>query len=213
MRCPLWRNPTLPQKLPTTLSLWPRSMPVKGRRIVISLNVMLLIFVVLFAIIGSMRGWAKELLVVFSVILAMFCLTVLENYVPFFKDTFANGTPETVFWLRTIILGGLVFFGYQTPKIPRLAESDRFIRHFLQDALLGFFIGAINGYLIFGSLWYYLNEAGYPFAFVSAPDSATTAGQAAIRLITSLPPAWLAASPMIYFAVGIAFILVLVVFI
>jgi len=70
-----------------------------------------------------------------------------------------QGTPETVFWLRTIIFGGLVFFGYQTPKIPRLAESEHFIRHYLQDALLGFFIGALNGYLIFGSLWYYLHVA------------------------------------------------------
>jgi uncharacterized membrane protein required for colicin V production len=179
----------------------------------ISLNVMLIIFVILFAIIGSMRGWAKELLVVFSVILAMFCLNVLENYVPFFKDTFKNGTPETVFWLRTIILGALVFFGYQTPKIPRLAESDRFVRHFLQDALLGFFIGAINGFLIFGSIWYYMHAAGYPFTFVIPPDKATAAGQAALRLINSLPPVWLSSSPMIYFAVGIAFILVLVVFI
>jgi uncharacterized membrane protein required for colicin V production len=179
----------------------------------ISLNVLLLIFVALFAIIGAMRGWSKELLVTFSVVLAMFCLNVLENYVPFFKETFAKGTPETVFWLRTIILSSLVFFGYQTPKIPRLSESERFLRHLLQDSLLGFFIGALNGYLIFGSLWYYLHIAGYPFAFVSAPDSATTAGQAALRLISALPPVWLSASPTIYFAVAAAFILVLVVFI
>lgn len=179
----------------------------------ISLNVMLLIFVALFAIIGAMRGWSKELLVTFAVILAMFCLNVLENYVPFFKDTFAKGTPETVFWMRTIILAGLVFFGYQTPKLPRLSESERFLRHLLQDSLLGFFIGALNGYLIFGSLWYYLHVAGYPFAFVSAPDSATAAGQAALRLLATLPPVWLSASPTIYFAVAGAFILVLVVFI
>jgi len=75
----------------------------------ISLDVMLLIFVVLFAIIGAMRGWAKEMLVTFSVILAMFALNVLQTYVPFFKDTFANGSPKTVFWLQTIILSGLVF--------------------------------------------------------------------------------------------------------
>jgi uncharacterized membrane protein required for colicin V production len=179
----------------------------------ISLNVMLFMFIILFAIIGSMRGWAKELLVVFSVVLAMFVLTVLETYVAFFKDTIANGTVETVFWLRVIILGVMVFFGYQTPKIPRLAESDRFIRHYLQDALLGFFIGALNGFLIFGSLWYYLHVAGYPFPFVSAPDAATEAGQAALRLVAVMPPVWLSAIPTIYFAVAGAFILVLVVFI
>lgn len=179
----------------------------------ISLNVLLLMFVVLFAIIGSMRGWAKELLVVFSVILAMFILSVLENYVPFFKDTMANGTDETVFWVRVLILGVIVFFGYETPKIPQLATSDRFIRHAVQDMLLGLFIGALNGFLIFGSLWYYLDAAGYPFGFVSAPDAATAAGQAAIRLVGSLPPVWLSSIPNIYFAVAGAFILVLVVFI
>jgi uncharacterized membrane protein required for colicin V production len=179
----------------------------------ISLDVMLLIFVVLFAIIGAMRGWAKEMLVTFSVILAMFALNVLQTYVPFFKDTFADGSPKTIFWLQTIILSGLVFFGYQTPKIPRLSESERFIRHLLQDGLLGFFIGALNGFLIFGSLWYYMHTAGYPFSFVSAPDATTQAGQAALSLVKVLPPVWLSASPTIYFAVAIAFILVLVVFI
>lgn len=179
----------------------------------ISLNVLLFIFIILFAIIGSMRGWAKELLVTFSVILAFFCLNILENYVPFFKETFAKSTPDTIFWMRTIILSGLVFFGYQTPKIPRLSESERFIRHLLQDSLLGLFIGAVNGYLIFGSLWYYLAMAKYPFNFVSAPDAATAAGQAALRLINILPPVWLSASPTIYFAVAACFILVLVIFI
>ena len=37
-------------------------------------------FVILFGLIGAMRGWAKELLVVFSVILALFLIYVLETY-------------------------------------------------------------------------------------------------------------------------------------
>lgn len=39
-------------------------------------------FVILFAIIGAMRGWAKELLVTFSAILAMFIISVITNYLP-----------------------------------------------------------------------------------------------------------------------------------
>jgi hypothetical protein len=178
----------------------------------ISLNMMLILFIILFGIIGSMRGWAKELLVVFAVVLALFILTVLESFVPFFKDTFSNGTPETIFALRATIIVALVIFGYQTPRLPRLAESDRFVRHFVQDALLGFFIGAINGFLIVGSLWYYLHIAGYPFSFVVAPDSSTALGKEALAWIGGLPPTWLAASPMIYFAVAVCFVLVLVVF-
>ena len=40
-------------------------------------------FVILFGLIGAMRGWAKELLVVFSVVLAFFLIYVLESYTPY----------------------------------------------------------------------------------------------------------------------------------
>jgi uncharacterized membrane protein required for colicin V production len=179
----------------------------------ISLNVLLWIFIILFALVGAMRGWAKELLVTFSIILAMFTMNVFETFVPFFKNIIATSKPESVFWLRAGILALLVFFGYQTPKIPKISESGRFVRNFLQDTMLGGVLGAFNGYLVFGSLWYYLNAAGYPFAFVIPPDPATLSGQAALRWIASLPPAWLITSPTIYIAVAICFVFVIVVFI
>lgn len=179
----------------------------------ISLNMMLVIFIILFALIGAMRGWAKEMLVTFSVILALFTMNVLESFVPFFKDIIANSEPLSVFWIRAGILIVLIFFGYQTPKIPRLVESGRFMRNFLQDALLGTFLGGVNGYLVFGTLWYYLHNAGYPFNFMIPPDAATATGEAALRWISYLPPSWLMTSPMIYFAVALSFVFVLVVFI
>ena len=77
-------------------------------------------FVILFAIVGGMRGWAKELLVSFSVILALGLNHVIRRYIPV-----AQTLPETdvtLFWVRTIILIVLVFFGYQTVvSIERLA--------------------------------------------------------------------------------------------
>lgn len=179
----------------------------------ISLNMVLVIFILLFALIGAMRGWAKELLVTFSVILALFTLNVLESFVPFYKEILENAEPQTAFWLRTGILSALVFFGYQTPRIPRLADSGRFVRNFLQDSLLGAFLGGINGYLIFGTIWYYMHTSGYPFDFVIPPDATTTAGEAALRWVEFLAPNWMMATPTIYFAVAIAFVFVLVVFI
>ena len=107
----------------------------------------------------------------------------------------------------------LVFAGYQTPKIPRLAETGRFVRNILQDGLLGVFLGGVNGFLIFGTIWYYLDTAGYPFAFVTAPDIATPAGEAAARLLAILPPQWLMGTPAIYFAVALSFVFVIMVFI
>ncbi|HVN54288.1 MAG TPA: CvpA family protein [Anaerolineaceae bacterium] len=174
-----------------------------------SLTFVFWLFVVIFAIIGSMRGWAKELLVTFAVILAIFIITVMERFVPFISDSLNSSAR---FWLRMAIILALAFFGYQTPNIPRLAGNNRFARERLQDTLLGLFLGAVNGYLIVGSIWYYMNEANYPFPYITAPDPNTAMGEAALKLIPMLPPHWLG-TPAIYFAVAIAFVFVLVVFI
>lgn len=179
----------------------------------ISLHIILLIFVLLFGIIGSMRGWAKEVLVTFSVILSMFTLTILETYIPFFKEIIRTSSPSSIFWIRTGILSILVFFGYETPKIPRLSDSGRFIRNLMQDTLLGGFVGMINGFLIVGSIWFFLQAQNYPFGFVIAPDPATANGLASLNLIQFLPPVWLMTTPMIYIAVAVCFVIVLAVFI
>lgn len=177
----------------------------------ISLDVIFWMYVFLFALIGAMRGWARELLVSFSVILALFLLSVLERFVPFIRDTLMVNNPNSFFWLRSILLLSLVFFGYQTPKFPKLANSGRFIRDHFQDILLGLFLGAVNGYLIFGSLWFFLDDAGYPFSFILAPDLNSEVGIIAQELLSFMPPELLG-SPTIYFAVAIAFVFVLVVF-
>lgn len=174
----------------------------------VTLTFLFLMYLVLFAIIGAMRGWAKELLVSFAVILAIFILTVLERFIPFIR----NLDPTSRFWLRFLVMMALVFFGYQGPNIPKLAASNRFARERLQDTLLGIFLGALNGYLIFGSIWYFMHQANYPFEIITAPNPNTPQGQVALQIISYLPPQWLG-SPAIYFAVALAFVFVLVVFI
>jgi uncharacterized membrane protein required for colicin V production len=168
--------------------------------------------VFLFAVIGAMRGWAKELLVLFSVILALFLLSVMERYVPPIRDFLSpqKGPPD--FWVRATIVSILAFFGYQTPNIPRLA-GGHFAREKFSDALLGFFLGAVNGFMIFGTIWYFMDVSKYPFHnYIVAPDGKTPIGVAAQHLIQYLPPRWLGV-PSVYFAVAVAFLFVLVVFI
>ena len=89
----------------------------------IGLNVLFWIFVVLFGIIGLMRGWAKEILVSFSVVLGLFVISVIERYGGFLT-TLLNAPGSGLFWMRFIILSALVFFGYQGPNIPRLAQTN-----------------------------------------------------------------------------------------
>ena len=162
-------------------------------------------FVVLFAIIGAMRGWAKELIVTFSVILALFFLEVLGRYFPPVRDFLARPTGSTEFWIRTVVLITLAFFGYQTPNITKLAAT-RFARERLADSLLGFFLGALNGFLIVGTLWYVLEDSSYPFPkYIIRPDPPPA-------ILAYLAPRWLGI-PVIYFAIAVAFLFVLVVFI
>ena len=102
------------------------------------------LLVALFALIGAMRGWAKELLVTFSMILALFLITLIENYVEVFKVLMTN-TDETsiknVFWIRSVIVMTLAFFGYQTTAILERFVGGKLSRDKLQDLLLGAFIG------------------------------------------------------------------------
>ncbi|RJQ43398.1 MAG: hypothetical protein C4545_02910 [Anaerolineaceae bacterium] len=178
----------------------------------ISLGVLFWIFIILFGLIGAIRGWTKEILVTFSAVMGIFAITILEAYVPFVQTYLASNPVTSKVWLRIIIFTVLVFFGYQTPNIPRFAGDERLARGRLQDILLGLIIGGVNGYLIYGSLWFFLADANYPFAILIPPIAGTPAGESALSLIPYLPPVWLTA-PTIYYAVAISFILVLVMFI
>lgn len=179
----------------------------------VTLSFFFYFLVILFGIIGAMRGWAKELLVSFSVVLALAMLVVLEAYVPVYPFHGPSENPAEMraeFWTRTFVLTMLVFFGYQTPNLPRIGGA-RFVRERLQDTLLGLVLGAFNGYLIIGTLWYFMHEASYPLSpFITAPPD-NELGRAAMNMIPWLPPRWLGV-PYIYFAVIISFIFVIIVF-
>jgi len=213
----------------------------------ISIVVVFYIFIAFFALIGGLRGWAKEMLVMFSVVLTLFMVLVLELYggntlqpfivldktyqtaiVPSDVDIFIihpddlvkfSSLPDEVgnlflkqFSLRTVMLSIFVFFGFQTPRLARLAGVAR--REKLQDSLLGFFIGGFNGFLVVGTIWSYMHSAHYPFEpYIIAPNYSDQLFEIAVKIINWLPPVWLGTVPGIYIAIGLAFLFVLAVFI
>jgi len=178
----------------------------------VSLAVLFYIFIFIFALIGAIRGLAKEVIATFSVFLGLYVLAVLQSYVPAVESYMTNSPVTSQIGFKAFVVGGIVFCGYQTPNLPMFVQSQRFDRNRLQDLILGFMVGAINGFMIFGSLWYFIHEGNYPYSFVLAPIAGTPAGEAALQLIPLLPPAWLV-SPFIYFAIALSFMFVLVVFI
>ncbi len=164
------------------------------------------VFVALFGIIGAMRGWAKEILVAFSMLLGLFIVTIVDTYV---GGVFSAQSREWQFFIRASFIIVMAFFGYPTPSFPPLG-SKLPVRDKLQDWLLGLFLGMINGYFIAGTLWFFLHTADYPtrpFVLPPAPDDEYILGY-----MKYLPPEILKV-PYIYFAVGVSFLFVIIVFV
>jgi hypothetical protein len=165
-------------------------------------------YVILFAVIGALRGWAKELLVTFAVVVSLTLNFMLHRFMPVVKEL-----PEehiSLFWIRIAVLGVIVYFGYQTViSVARLQSGAR--RERLQDSLFGVVLGGFNGYLIAGTVWYYLDRAGYPFPNVVSPPT----GDFATRLVSIMNymPPHVLGEPAIYFASTLVLIFILVVYV
>jgi hypothetical protein len=165
-------------------------------------------YVLLFAVIGAMRGWAKELLVAFSVVTALAFNLLLEKYIPLVRDL--DKASSSVFWIRTIILTALVYFGYQTVSIARFASKAA--RERLQDSLFGAVLGGLNGYLVAGTVLFYNHVANYPYPNIISPATDPAIVQAIDLMMKYMPPRFLG-EPSIYFAVIIVLIFIIVVYI
>jgi uncharacterized membrane protein required for colicin V production len=166
-------------------------------------------YVFLFAIIGAMRGWAKELLVGFSVILALALNHVLRKYIPLASSL--DESDPALFWIRTIIMVVLVFFGYQTViSIQHLASRARSER--LQDTLFGAILGGLNGYLVAGTILYYIHIADYGVQKAIVKPTDPELLQQVNQMMLYMPPQFLG-EPGIYIAIIAAFVFVLVVYI
>jgi hypothetical protein len=165
------------------------------------------LLVVLFAVIGSLRGWAKELLVACSLVLAMFINMLLDKYATGLLATLS--APE-VFGVRAGVFALLTYFGYLTPRLPWI-PADRFLRERLQDWLLGAVLGAVNGFLLFGSIWFFLHKAGYPFPGFE-PAQLSAKSPEIVSMMQYMPPVLLG-EMWVFVAVAVAFIFVIVVFV
>jgi len=168
-------------------------------------------FIAIFGFIGIMRGWAKELLVIFSIVLALAFIAVAENLIPILGP-FLNSNPMIQYWVRTGMVVFMTFFGYQSPKFSRLAKSTE-RRDRIQDLILGLMMGLISGYFIVGCLWSFANDAGYPNLenYIAPPLS--NLAEDTQNILNYLPPVWLGQPPTIYIAVVLAFIFVIVAFV
>ena len=185
----------------------------------LSLTAAFWIMVFIFAFVGMMRGWSKEVVVTLSVVLALFTINqffpTIFGFVGWQQSPAINPppvpSPELRRWefaVMSAFLLSLAFFGYQGPALARSSVGARLTRHDnITDKVLGFLVGGLNGWLIIGSIWSFLefqlveaskwvrftSDIPYPFdpARISRPASDIA------TIIDNLPIPFLTQSPYI----------------
>jgi len=146
--------------------------------------------VIVFSVIGAMRGWAKEVVAAAGIVLGLFAIETFDA--PLRRFLAAQPDMTRQFLLQLAIFVAFVFFAYQGPRLVRLvARSGEITRsnETIRDSLLGLVMGALNGYLIAGTIWYYLDRFNYPFPadFMLPP----AVDSPAYALLGYMPPVWL----------------------
>jgi uncharacterized membrane protein required for colicin V production len=192
--------------------------------------------VVFFALIGYMRGWQKEVIALSGLVGAIAALQQFGyDLVAIFGATIADQTtPEQAlairrqqFWIQSVFFIVIAFFSYQV--VARLASqiaSGRLgerLRAGLEKRIIGSFIGAINGYLLIGGLWSFLEyqpqldkyvqlavTEPYPFdtAIIARPifESSAMAMTKYLSLGVLSPTMWLVLFFVTFFIVIIALV-------
>jgi hypothetical protein len=187
----------------------------------IPLETVFLGLILLFGIIGMMRGWVKEVLVSVGVLLAMFVQQIIgqyilgpdNSYLPILLDVSENlAAPGQYTPVQFYVCSGLLLiltiFGYAGPTLVARA-GGKVARERLQDAILGLIMGLVNGYLIIGMLWFYLDKFNYAVGGIQGPGEGSAGW---IIVNTYLLPVWLT-TPMLYLGIATTFVLIIILFI
>jgi len=125
-------------------------------------------FVLVFGAIGVIRGFPKELGITTATLVTMFVLSRFGDDVLRVIDRLMRlvslsllGTPDEpliAFITYSSFLAFIVFISYHAESLAFSGTSP--------GGLLGVFlnlgVGLLNGYLIVGTIWYYLDRFGYP---------------------------------------------------
>jgi uncharacterized membrane protein required for colicin V production len=143
----------------------------------VQIQELFVILILVMGIIGMVRGFLRELGVTLVLIATLFAL---DRLIPILNGFVNNGgfgflglgpVPETqstnniLFLLFAAMMVGATYIAYQGETLAYEGSNPKGI----VGALLGFLVGAVNGYLLFGTIWWLLNFYQYPLDLVSTP--------------------------------------------
>ncbi len=126
-------------------------------------EILFLLIVVIFGVVGAVRGFSREIGVTVMLLIALLILQLIDHLAPGARDRvlafIAGPDPAAQLATRAIIyalfLIVVAFITYQgaTLVFPTAGASGT----------LGLLAGLLNGWLFAGSIWYYLAQADWPF--------------------------------------------------
>lgn len=121
---------------------------------------------IFFAVIGYLRRWNRELVATAGILLALFAVfqfdPLLRSYIVQIVGR------DQVFLIEVAFFLIVVFIVYQARDMDD--PDDRRDEEGLQDNILGALLGAFNGYLVGGTIWYFFDINEYPLPqYVTAP--------------------------------------------
>jgi len=161
---------------------------------VVPLEVTFAAVALMFTLIGLARGCMRELGVTMVMMFVLFFLQTFEGYLDQGVGQVVAMSPVQVAQNDPNILGcwvslgcvlGAAFISYQGHTLEFAGQAPLGV----QGAILGLLNGAANGYLIVGSLWYYLDKYGYPLEFLGV--NAASLSESARSVLPYLPQSFL----------------------
>jgi uncharacterized membrane protein required for colicin V production len=155
----------------------------------IAIEIVFLVIVALFGVIGLMRGWRKEIIATAGITLAIFADAKFGKAIMGFLGEKATNLHR--FILKSSFFIIIAFFSYQGPSLARIVKIGRSWERKnieIAEAFLSTVVGLINGYLIAGGIWYYLYKQDYPL-----PPNIfrTPLSETAEHIIRYLPQSWM----------------------
>lgn len=156
----------------------------------VSIEYYFAIIAIVIALISIVRGYARELGNTLVFLVAIFVLSIAEPYTDQLLGVargFVPGIPqgETQSLRQLLVIGylglftAIVFASYAGRTFDyggRQAPPP-------QGTLLDIGIGILNGYLVAGTYWYYLDRFQYPFEQIQLPLSSTAQSILASQLL------------------------------
>ncbi len=177
------------------------------------LSYFLRLCIAFFAIVGYLRGFYKEFVALAGLTLALFILTEFS----WFLDFIFGRTNATLRYLvDVVLLVVLTFFSYQ--QAPTTFVPSRYRRgrrgeiklpgeEGWQTRFLGALTGGFNGYLVVGSLWYFMDQLEYP---LSPLFMMPALGSESAEFVSRLPLVWLQQFNLLTWLVAGIFLIIII---